>query len=337
MHKLGFSIYLDAFRNQFEVVEALAIENTLIFTSLHIKEEMDQNYVEDCITMIRYFKSKKALVMADISKITLQMFEVNTIDQLQEKLGLDYIRLDFGFSVEQMIEASRKVSLVLNASTLTDEQLEQLKNIPFMAMHNYYPRIETGLDVEQVEKMNQRLKAYNIPTIIFIEGKYKRKPLYQGLPTIEILRNVNPYVAYAFIMKKQIADYVFLGDVGIDKLDFEHIQYFDQNWITLKTDLPYTKVFKSRFDSPKSIIRLEDTRSNAVIEPFNTTIRTYGSITQDNRLFLRYQGEMQITRCDLPAHPSINKIGEVQQDYLLLLELIEGNDMIRLEGKKNEN
>ncbi len=334
MLNLGFSIYLDYYRNQFELIEKIPMENTTIFTSLHIKEEMNQNYVEDCLAMIQYFKSRNAKIIADVSNVTLEIFKVQNLFELQEKLSLDYLRLDFGFSNEEILEAGKKMSLVLNASTITKEQLEYLKDIDIIAMHNYYPRIETGLDIEQVEQLNLLLKQYHIPTILFISGKHKRKPLYHGLPTIEILRNVPESVAYIYAKKKNLADLIFIGDIGIEESEFENIALFHQGIITLQTNLTSTKIYRNRIDSPKRMIRLENTRSMDVIEPSNTIQRKRGVITMDNKHFLRYQGEIQVVREDLDANPNINVIGEVEKEYHLLLDVIEGNDLIRLKGKE---
>lgn len=334
MLNLGFSIYLDYFRNQFELIEKIPIENTTIFTSLHIKEEIDQNYTEDCLKMIQYFKSRNAKIIADVSKITLKLFEVKNLCELQKKLSLDYLRLDFGFSNEEILEAGKKMSLVLNASTITKQQLEYLKEIKISAMYNYYPRLETGLDIEQVEEKNRLLKEFGVDTMIFISGKYKRKPLYDGLPTIELLRNIPESVAYIYLKKKKLADFIFIGDIGIDEEEFEHIKLYHQGIITLKTNLDNTLEYSCRIDSPKKIIRLDSPRSTQKIEPYNTVERIKGSITMDNHYFLRYQGEIQITRENLATNPKINVIGEVDSTYHILLDMIEGNDKIRLKGKK---
>lgn len=58
--------------------------------------------------------------------------------------------------------------------------------------------------------------------------------------------------------------------------------------------------------------------------PLHTTARPIGTVTIDNNRYGRYQGEVQITKTDLPADEKVNVIGHVVGDDLALLPYIEG-------------
>ena len=91
----------------------------------------------------------------------------------------------------------------------------------------------------------------------------------------------------------------------------------------------YDRVFTCRIDSPSWLVRAEESRTYAGVsgrkeapDP-DVRKRVRGSITMDNEKYLRYCGEVQLIRKDLPADERVNVIGHVEKEYLDLLDLIE--------------
>ena len=88
-------------------------------------------------------------------------------------------------------------------------------------------------------------------------------------------------------------------------------------------------MFTCRIDSPSWLVRAVESRAYAGasgrVEPAHETVerRVRGSITLDNEKYLRYCGELQLIRKDLPADERVNVIGHVEKEYLDLLDLIE--------------
>ncbi len=56
--------------------------------------------------------------------------------------------------------------------------------------------------------------------------------------------------------------------------------------------------------------------------------RSKGIITSDNEQYLRYEGELEIAKKDLPEDKRVNIVGKVADFDLPLLDIIGSNQMI---------
>ena len=77
-------------------------------------------------------------------------------------MGVTGLRMDYGITIEQMAHASHKIDIGLNASTITLEEVAELKahQADFSrleAWHNY-PRPETGIGTTFLMKRTAGLK-----------------------------------------------------------------------------------------------------------------------------------------------------------------------------------
>ena len=102
-------------------------------------------------------------IMVDISGEALK--ERVFFDELEPliELGVTGLRMDYGITIEQMAHASHKIDIGLNASTITLEEVAELKahQADFSrleAWHNYYPRPETGIGTTFLMKRTAGLK-----------------------------------------------------------------------------------------------------------------------------------------------------------------------------------
>ncbi|MEV3432373.1 DUF871 domain-containing protein, partial [Paenibacillus larvae] len=59
--------------------------------------------------------------------------------------------------------------------------------------------------------------------------------------------------------------------------------------------------------------------------------RTIGTITVDNSEYFRYMGETQILKRDLPEDSRVNIVGNVQDEYIALLDFIKAGTRIKFE------
>ncbi|GEM02184.1 hypothetical protein SAMN05421839_1298 [Halolactibacillus halophilus] len=330
--RLGFSVYVSHFDEQQAFLTQITGEDVYVFTSLHMSEEVSATYKEAVMSMCHWLKGKGFIVIGDVSRSSLSTFNVSSLEELQKLLQIDYFRLDDGFT--QADVATSSLNFVFNAST---ERLvvDHLK-AP-ICMHNFYPRPETGLDREQFKERNNILKQQGAKLLAFIPGDNKRGPLHLGLPTLEEHRYVPSYVSYLDLVKNEKLDYVFVGDVTLDLKQYQLIREFEttgriQLPVNLNNKDLYHQSFTIRSDSPKSLLRLEESRqyakSGPIIEPTATLSRPRGTITMDNKYYLRYSGEIQITRADFVQNHRVNVIGQIADDYLPLLDSIENGDMI---------
>lgn len=340
---LGFSLYLSTFEELKDQLSAPKGVETLVFTSLHIAEEMNEEYIPKIKEMLLFLKQNGYRIIADVSRRSLNAFEVETLEELKEKFDLDILRIDYGFSEEEILSFAESNPVGINASLITDNNIANFTDgdNEIYAMHNFYPRPETGLDEQQFKDLNNLLKGKNIKTLAFIPGDLiKRGPIYEGLPTLECHRNISPYTAFIDLYVKYKVDYIFIGDGSINKEEKEYIGLFlKENIFTIPVILnDSSKVLNNmtytiRGDSPKTLLRLQESREYATfgehIEKDNTDQRTVGTITIDNYLYKRYSGEIQIIRKDLPKDDRVNVIGYIPERYHMLLGNIPNYAKIR--------
>ncbi|WP_102341567.1 MupG family TIM beta-alpha barrel fold protein [Galactobacillus timonensis] len=340
MHNLpGYSVYLAEYRNGRIPSAECSAGGAPVFLSLHIREEYSDTYEQEMVELCRRLNDAGMKIVADIEKDTPGRFHTSSVLQLKEKLHLYGVRIDFGFSAQEIAEAAGAMPVIVNASTLQADEARIIlarAEYPVVAMHNFYPRPETGLDEEYLKESTAALKALGLQTAAFVPGDLiRRGPLYEGLPTLEAHRNLPPSVGYIDLLDRFGIDTVFVGDPGVSEAEVERMRTFAmEDIIEVPCQLNsgyedyYDRVFTCRIDSPSWLVRAEESRTYAGVsgrkeapDP-DVRKRVRGSITMDNEKYLRYCGEVQLMRKDLPADPKVNVIGHVQQDYIVQLDRI---------------
>ena len=145
---LGLSVYISTFEQQRAAMEKLRGEAVPVFLSLHISEEFGEAYCQKAETACRWLTGNGFRIIADVSPKAAVCFGEQDVAQLAERLGIWALRLDYGFSAEEICRLAQKLPLVLNASTVSDEVARQALrcNRSVMAMHNFYPRLPDGAD-----------------------------------------------------------------------------------------------------------------------------------------------------------------------------------------------
>ncbi|GGN66579.1 DUF871 domain-containing protein [Oceanobacillus indicireducens] len=352
---LGISIYLGSepiskqipyIRNMRE----MGFES--IFTSLHIPEENQTIYKEQLQALGKVATELEMELMADISPHSLEVLEIEweTADNLLS-WGLTGLRIDYGVDEQMIIDLSHKMRIALNASTITKDELNRMKekglNVAAVeAWHNYYPRPETGLGFSDFIKKNTELKEAGITVMAFIPGDAKlRGPLFEKLPTLEQHRTVSPFAAFLDLEKVGDVDKIMVGDVTISDASREQFRAYDQGEIVVRAiaskeaDKELLKKaaepFTNRADPARDLVRSVESRSYAqygatVVHPQNMVERPIGSITIDNERYMRYQGEIQITLTDLPADERVNVLGKVIEADVPILRWLKENQKFRI-------
>lgn len=324
------SIYISQFDDNFKVDENCST----YFTSFHIAEEFNDEFKTKAINILKLLKQNNKIVIVDISPRGLTNLGYEDIKTFIKDFDIDYIRLDYGFSDEETIEISNYCNIAINASTFDLPLVKQLKN-KVIAIHNFYPREDTGLDREFFNLKNKQLKENNIEVAAFITGdELLRGPLYKGLPTLEDCRNKVPYIQYLSIVDD--VDLVIVSDMGLSDYQNILISLTDNDSIirvpvVLDNEYSYLydQIFTNRSDSPNWLIRIIESRQYAtagkIIEPDNCINRNKGYITIDNKNYLRYSGEIQIMKKDFDKDDRVNVIGKIKDEYIEVLDYIKPN------------
>ena len=336
MANLGFSLYLSTFAAQCPALRGPVGSGTPVFLSLHISEEFDASFCARAEEACHTLAEMGYRIIADVSVKTVEQFGCADLTELAQKLRLWALRIDYGFSREEIMAMAEKMPIVLNASTTKREDAEAIaaKGKCVMAMHNFYPRPETGLDEDYLRETTQMLKKAGLKVLVFIPGDtQKRGPVFEGLPTLEAHRKVIPSAAFADLALNYGLEDIFVGDPGISRKEIDRIHRFGkegilsipceihENWQHL-----YDQVFTCRIDSPKWLIRFQESRvyscQGQTTEPSNCAERKRGCLTIDNIRYGWYSGEIMLIRNDLPADDRVNVIGHVPENALMLLGLI---------------
>lgn len=344
---LGYSVYVSTWPILKSKLSSLYSEGSFIFTSLHIEEEIKQpHYVDTVFEMTQALKTMGYRIIADVSPRTLNALNVPDFKTLVETYHLDVLRCDFGFTFDDLIEIGSYCDLCVNASMSEDGLVDLKSKISHQltAMHNFYPRPETGLDLDQLKLKNKVFQDHAISLYAFIPSDIdpRRGPLYSGLPTCEVHRTTSPLVGIIDCLENGI-DHVIVGDGVLSDHQVEVCQCYLQNRvITLPCEINDLEQLKNhsvmtiRSDSPKDVLRLLESRlyatSGQSISPHNTIHRSRGSITLDNELYLRYSGEVQILKKEFNADERVNVIGKVKD--LQLLDRCQPGMKLRLMKEK---
>jgi hypothetical protein len=319
-----------------------------LFTSLHIPEVPLQDAVDQLADLTRAARARNLSVVADIAPRTLAALGVTPQDLAPlARMGLAGVRLDYGFSPAEIAAFARNdlgIRVVLNVSTADPDFLMQVMaqgaNPELLeGCHNYYPRPETGLSLDSYIRTSRYFKQHGLRVAGFVPGTGGRRgPLFEGLPTVERHRHLTPGRAAAELLATGVTDTVLLGDPWGTDAELEGLATVARaEGVVLRVRLtPGLSEFerqlvvsgghRNRPDAAELVIRSTASRAyaaqGAAIEPFHTVGRPRGSVTIDNKGYLRYSGELQITLADLPADPRVNVVGEVVPEDLPLLQWI---------------
>ncbi|MGM9540065.1 DUF871 domain-containing protein [Anaerovibrio sp.] len=343
--KKGISIYpgLDNTReeNLALVRSAAKLGITRIFTSLQIPETSRQGFKAGLQELLELAGSLNMDVISDVSPDSLAILGIDTFSLPElHSLGLRTLRLDDGFTPEQIAGLSRNpydISLQLNASVLNESTLLELQRHHcrpdrLEALHNFFPRENTGLSEAFALQKTQLLQSHGIRTGAFVPSFNRpRSPLQAGLPTLELHRQSG----FGFAIRHLAAmgmDSIFIADSLPDEQELAQLAALDSTAVTLAPEWrpeisPLEQelcrhTFTSRPDEAQDVLRTCESRRITSqllgqhrmpdIPPLNAGMsRPAGAITLDNRLYQRYQGELQIIRTPLPPDHRVNLLGQL--------------------------
>ena len=343
---IGFSCYLNDSATEQQAAYLKQMQQagfTGVFTSLQLSEAKPEIIRQRLDQLVANCHQLGLTIMADVSAASLQRLGIALHDgKAIQALGLDGLRIDDGIDMTTVAALSHTMAIALNASTLSACMIDQLANAKanlrhIEAWHNFYPRPETGLDPAWFAQKNKWLHALGFKTMAFISGDaQQRGPLFAGLPTLEAHRGLLPLAAYLELRQLAI-DHVYVGDPQLSPRSIAAFQAYVHDQVLLiqvQTDderlLHLT--WHSRPDIAQKVVRLAEARLEHIFatpQPAQTDPRPRGSITLDNSAYGCYAGDLQLTRCDLPADPRVNVIGKIEPSNLPLLDQIGPHQAIR--------
>lgn len=323
---IGFSLYFEE-KIDFKKIIHNNKDFDLVFTSLHYPAS-DESYKE-FLKLYELCSANNIRICVDINNETLK-----TYPKLLE-MGL-ILRLDFGFSLEEIAKLSKKTDLAINASTVTLNFLNELKksNVnleKITAIHNYYPLEYSGLAEDFFVSQNKMIKDFGMKVGAFVPGNGQlRGPVYKGLPTLEEDRYKNSYQVFVKLQRKFDLDLILLAEDTLNTDKEFIIKFAKQNILTLpatfKDEYKNLDGIKVRPDISDYLIRNE--REKKEITPSNPQIIKRGDVVTLNDLSGRYAGEIEIIKKDLDISQERNIIGRIDKNYENIIDYIRGGDKI---------
>lgn len=332
MIETGVSVYLGLkeynLKDNIEYLKKcknLGIDN--VFSSLHINEAINNTSLDEFTIQARECKELGLKLNVDISKPTFEKINVPE--------GIYRLRLDYGFSKEEIVEMSNIAPYLieLNASTINEEYVKELFHLGANTSRlsfsfNFYPKKYTGHDSKTVYEKIELIHKYGFKVYAFVRSFYGlRPPLYEGLPTIENHR----YESLTYSVEELTAmgiDGLYFGDayasddeikelVSLSKEDNLIVEVYSLDDDAVNS---LTSVYVNRRDFNDYLIRIGTLSRNTEVKPNNVCVtpRHKLDLTIDNSLFKRYSGEINIVLQDLPSDERCNLIGRIYtSDFVL--------------------
>ena len=350
----GIGISMEEIEKHLETAASLGIN--AVFTSLQLPEANKEETLRDFPKMTAIAHRLGMKVEADIAMRTAVQFGIDLHDLSAIKdLGVDFARLDGGYTVEQTVEATHNnlgMQIVLNAASVSEKKMEQYDALGINKehshfCHNFYPMRYTGLRPNQAQEINALIHEYGYRVSGFIPShNHKRLGVSLGLPTVERHRTMDTFTA---IEECKILgfDDIFFGDDLASAEEMKMLVDRHPTTITLRM-IPEVEggamdwllgreLRQFQKDIPE-IIRTcslssdnnSDSSYHGDCENGIVAERHRGDVSMCKAALLRYAGEVQIARMDLPADPDIGRIGRIIDEDLPLLETFRNMARFRL-------
>ncbi|MBZ9685829.1 MupG family TIM beta-alpha barrel fold protein [Clostridium estertheticum] len=345
----GISIYFGLDNTREENIKLLKDAHELgftrIFTSLHVPEADYSILKTEAREFFKLAKKYNMDIISDISPNTFKFLDLNDMDlKGLGYMGVKTIRIDFGYTVEEISKMTQNpygIKIQLNASTITEEFFENLdiyspnyKNVD--ALHNFYPRVGTGISEECMKEKNTILSKRGIRASAFVgSNNRKRGPVRDGLPSLEDHRGIEVREAanHLYILGNKS---IFIGDSLPSKRELEDLSALSPDAVELCIELKeydsvtlrlLNETYTNRTDEARDAIRASESRlllKGDKIKALNTVDKNYGDITIDNENYMRYMGELQILKCSQKGDYRTNVVASVLQKDIYLLKYIKG-------------
>lgn len=355
MKKLGISIYpqkASLEKNLAYLEEAAKFGFSRLFVALLGAEPTQVGIRRDYGPILKRAKELNYEVSCDVNGEVIKAvcgegFFGNYDLSFFHELGVDIIRFDMGMSeMEEAFFIKNKfgIKVELNMSMEIDHVSGVLAmgapREKVMGCHNYYPHNYTGLSLEYFNRCTSIWTKHNLRTAAFISTqsseKYGPWPICDGLPTLEMHRNLPITTQLKHYVGMDTIDDVLIGDAFATTEELEALSNVNKTIVSLDVELTdgldekYKTILKMplsrRPDTNDYIIRSIEGRlflRKEDIQPFNTVDIKRGDILIENNLYGQYKGEVQIALRDMKNSGRTNVVGHIKDYEVFLIDYIK--------------
>lgn len=350
----GINVSMEEIERHLE--EAASVGINAVFTSLQLPEANKEETLRDFPKMTAIAHRLGMKVEADIANRTAVQFGIDLHDlSAIKELGVDFARLDGGYNVEQTVEATHNdldMQIVLNAASVTRSKMERYEALGINKeqahfCHNFYPMRYTGLQVEHAREINALIHEYGYRVSGFLPShNHKRLGVSLGLPTVERHRTMSTFTAIEECKELGFDDLFFGDDLASleemkmlveripEVITFRMVPEVEgeaMNWLLERELRQFQKDIPEIIRSYSlSADNNSDSSYHGDCEGGIVAPRRRGDVSMCKAALLRYAGEVQIARMDLPEDPDIGRLGYIIDEDLPLLESLRSSKHIRL-------
>ena len=188
----------------------------------------------------------------------------------------------------------------------------------------------------------------------FVKGDELRKPIYEGLPTVEEHRKMR-FLKSCFDLLSLNTDIILIGDIDLSCEHWKEFGYLNKGVIPLRNScgILTDRIFQDRTDSSEYVVRavsdgnIGETRKK-FCEYITKELAKYkidiekistenpikrGDILVSNSKYMRYEGELEIALKNLGTDEKRCTISKVIEEDIELLDYI--NILKKFEFLKN--
>ena len=357
--EIGLSVYpqfnsVQEIKHQLK--QAADLGYTRIFTSLQLANLGFQNGdfdLEHYKELRLYAHQLKFIIHADINREIFEEIGATVTDLSNlKKLGVDVLRLDFGFNEEETIQLTLNTDdIVIEDNPISSDEvykraqavLDKGNPHQYRFCHNFFPHNDTGLDFDETEILSNEFKEMGFNVGIFITSQSSPSVLSsrsEGVCTIEDQRYLPPHIAFEELRNTSSYDIIMFGDsypslndlktvAEAHKNDYCSIDvWLDKDLDSKQKDILINTLHQNRLDIAAHLIRSTSTRKKINVPVLNCIHRPIGTITIDNENAERYEGEMQIILKDLGPSSLANCVGMVKGSCLRVLKQVKYNGIL---------
>lgn len=355
MNRLGISVYPEhsTIKKDFEYMELAAQYGFSRLFTCFLSVKNIQESIELFTKYIEKAHSLGFIVSLDTnSEVFTKIGASYSNIKIFADMKVDILRLDVNFGTFMdtiLMKNPYGIKIELNGSFDNGaiSLLENgITNNNLSICHNFYPQKYTGLNYDHFINITKKWKNARLHTCAFISSQTKNTfgpwEVYQGLPTLEIHRNLPIDVQARHLISTGLIDDMIIGNAYASKKELESLTHicfeskqikivFDHELDETEKRIIYKTQHFSRLDPSDYVIRSYLTKKYAKnihipVKKTNQSVFHKGDVIMINDQLEKYRGELQIVLQDIPNEGYQNKIGHIEKNEFIILDNIHPGD-----------
>ncbi|WP_460293176.1 DUF871 domain-containing protein [Clostridium tertium] len=353
MGKLGVSIYSEktteeAIYNYIDKASKYGFSR--IFSCLLSVNDTKENIKNKFKKINEYAKSKGFEIIVDVSPRVFDELGISYKDlSFFKEIGADGLRLDMGFTGSEeslMTFNDENLKIEINMSNNTNYIDTIMNYMPnkdnLIACHNFYPHRYSGLNFEHFMKCTERFNKYGLRTAAFItsqnEGTFGPWPVTDGLPTLEIHRNLPIEVQAKHLIALGNINDIIISNCYPTEEEMKKLGSMRKDMVTFDLELVdgvpeveqkilFEEMHFNRGDLSDNLVRSTQSRvkyKGHDFKLFNAPeIIKKGDVVIESSEYGHYAGELQIALNDMKNSGKSNVVGHIKEEEIFILDYIK--------------